>query len=357
MPSKWSSTGRPVLTLASPPPSTASRTRSCPSGWSSAYAIAPLPLDTLDPGAERAQPFVDALVAPVDPADVRNRRSPFGAERCDQHRPARANVGALHPLAVELGRTCDDDPVRIAQDHARAHVDQLVDEEEPAFEHLLEDQNRAPGLSRDDQRDRGHVGREQRPRPVLDLRDLTPEIVLDRKLLLRWNAHARLTDLDPDAEPLQPGKDRDQIRGPHLLDRHVAARDGGAADEAPDFDVVGADAPLAASELTDTLDPQLVRADAADSSAARVEEAAQVLHVRLARGIRDHRLAAGKRGGHDRVLGARHARLVEVHRGPGEPVRAHVEPALEVDLRAELGERVDVDVEPPTADRIASGQR
>ena len=82
----------------------------------------------------------------------------------DQHRHAGADVRALHPLAVELRRAVHDRPVRVAEDDPRAHVDELVDEEQAVLEHLLEDQHRALGLRRDGEGDRREVGRERRAR-------------------------------------------------------------------------------------------------------------------------------------------------------------------------------------------------
>ncbi len=75
--------------------------------------------------------------------------------------------------------------------------------------------------------------------------------------------------------------------------------------------MVRGDAPLAAAELRDALDPQHVRLDPFDPGAERAEEAAQVLDVRLAGGVAEHRLALRQDGGHDRVLGRHDARLVE----------------------------------------------
>ncbi len=72
------------------------------------------------------------------------------------------------------------------------------------------------------------------------------------------------------------------------------------------------------------------------SRAERDEEAAEVLHVRLAGGVADRGLAGREDGGHDRVLGRHHARLVEEDLGAAQPVRLHLVAALDLDLRAEL---------------------
>src|SRR5205823_6877369 len=106
-------------------------------------------------------------------------------------------------LAVELRGPVDDGPVRVAEDDPRAHADELVDEEEAVLEHLLEDEDRPPRLGRDRERDRGEVGRERWPRPVLDLRYLTAEIVLDGEDLAVGDEHARLLELELHAEALE----------------------------------------------------------------------------------------------------------------------------------------------------------
>ena len=76
---------------------------------------------------------------------------------------------------------------------------------------------------------------------------------------------------------------------------------------------------LAAAELGDAVDLHHVGADALDRRAHLVEHAREVLHVRLAGGVADDRRAGGRGGGHQRVLGAHHGRLVheEVARAAG----------------------------------------
>ena len=72
-----------------------------------------------------------------------------------------------------------------------------------------------------------------------------------------------------------------------VLDHELAARDGGQADERADLDVVGADPcwqPRSRSAPSIVKD---VRADALDLRAHRDQQAAQVLHVRLAGGVGD----------------------------------------------------------------------
>ena len=87
-------------------------------------------------------------------------------------------------------------------------------------------------------------------------------------------------------------------------------------------------------ELLDAGDAQDVRLDALDLRAERDEEAAEVLHVRLARRVAEHRLALREHRGHDRVLRRHDARLVEEDARAAQLRRLDlVQAAAEVDRR------------------------
>ncbi len=105
------------------------------------------------------------------------------------------------------------------------------------------------------------------------------------------------------------------------------------------------------------MDVQHVRPDPLDLRADRDEEAAEILDVRLARGVAEHGLALGEHCGHDRVLGSHDGRLVEVHARPAQPVGRELVDAVDVDVGAERGERVDVRVETAPADHVAARRR
>ena len=79
--------------------------------------------------------------------------------------------------------------------------------------------------------------------------------------------------------------------------------------------------------------------------------------MRLAGGIADHRLALRERGRHDRVLGRHHAGLVEEDPPAAKPFGLHLVAAVDVDACSELGERMDMRVEPAAPDHVAAGRR
>src|SRR5207247_10939267 len=114
----------------------------------------------------------------------------------------------------------------------------------------------------------------------------------------------RPSDAKPHPESVEPRTDRAEVVASHVLDHALARRDRAEADEARSLDVIGPDAELSPAEPLDALDPEHVRAGPLDPGAEAGEEAAEILDVRLARGVADHGLAAGRHRRHDRVLGA-----------------------------------------------------
>ena len=84
---------------------------------------------------------------------------------------------------------------------------------------------------------------------------------------------------------------------------------------------------------------------------------AQVLHVRLTRGVPQHRGPAGRDRRHQRVLGGGDARLIEEDVRPGEALRLDLVRGPHGDVGAQLlqGEKVGIDAPPP--DHIAPRRR
>src|ERR1041384_540425 len=115
-----------------------------------ASAGAALVFATLNPGSQPAQPFVDPLVAAFDLADVVDDGVPLSGHGGEEHPHPGPDVGAVDDAAAQFGGSGDDGAVRIAQHDPCAHPDQLVDEEEPRLEHLLEHEQRALTLRRHD---------------------------------------------------------------------------------------------------------------------------------------------------------------------------------------------------------------
>src|SRR5207244_1902362 len=114
----------------------------------------------------------------------------------------------------------------------------------------------------------------------------------------------------------------------------------------------------ASVERGNTLDAEDVRLDPFDVRPERDEETTEVLYVRLAGCVADHRLSRREDGGHDGVLGRHDARLVEedvlaaqAACGTDLEARAHF------DLCAELCECMNVRIESAPADHVSPRRR
>lgn len=106
-------------------------------------------LYTLDVCPELVEACLYILIATVYLPDVLDAACAFGTHSCDEQGDTCTDIGACHAACTELDAvvlTHDDGAVRVAEDDLRAHVDELVDEEETALEHLLMDKHGAAGL-------------------------------------------------------------------------------------------------------------------------------------------------------------------------------------------------------------------
>ena len=93
--------------------------------------------------------------------------------------------------------------MRITQDNPGPHRNQLVDEEQAAFEHLLEHQNNALALCRRHDGNRHRIGRERRPGLILDLGNVTAEVLLNPARLSGPDHEIVALDVAADSEPLE----------------------------------------------------------------------------------------------------------------------------------------------------------
>src|SRR5215212_10028051 len=83
-----------------------------------------LPIHPLDLRPERAQPFIDPLVASLDLADIVNGAPSVGGQRRQQHGHAGPDVGGLDGSPLELGGSGDHGAVGVAQNDSGPHADE-----------------------------------------------------------------------------------------------------------------------------------------------------------------------------------------------------------------------------------------
>ena len=213
--------------------------------------------------------------------------------------------------------------MRIADDDVRAEFHQLGNPGEAAFVDLVPKLHRAIGADGERDHDRQQVDGKVGPRGGFDLRE---EIGGERRLevqalvLAHDGGVAAVSDLD--AELGEGARDEIEVLRDGVFNFHLAAGDCAEGEEGDDLVVVGADGERAALEFFHAGDGELARAAALDLRAHGDERGAEILHVRLARGVEEHGLAVGEHGGHHEIL----------RRGDGHvvwPVASALEAALE----------------------------
>ena len=249
----------------------------------------------------------------------------------------------------------DQRTVRVAEHHARAHADELVDEEQPALVHLFVEQHGALGLRGRHQRHAHEIGGEGRPRAVVDRRDGVAEIRPHRQPLARGQDEVVAVGARAHAEPAEDREGHAQMLETGVLDDDLTAGHRGERDEAADLHEVGAERELRAAQSRHAVDAEQVAADAVDVRAHRRQQGARLLHVRLARGVAHDGGALRERGREHDVLSRRHAGLVQQDVGAAQRPAPQAEIAVLLQPRAESLQAEHVRIDAPAADLIAAG--
>jgi hypothetical protein len=124
------------------------------------------------------------------------------------------------------------------------------------------------------------------------------------------------------------------------------------------LDAVGDDLMVGLVQALDAAHGQCRAADAVDIRAHCRQAAGKVADLGLAGGVLDHRLAGGQAGCHQHVLGCADRNHGKDDPGAGQAARRNGADiaVTELDLGAEAGQALEVEVDRPGADRTSAGQ-
>ena len=229
-----------------------------------------------------------------------------------------------------------------------AHPVQLVDEHEPALEHVLRGDAgpASPGHQRH------HLGLEVGGEPGVGKRH---EVDGERAIRGRDPDGPRV-DVDPGAGVSELRQEQVEMLRPGVLDADVSERRGGGDGERPGLDPVRHHRVADRPERVDPLDLHGRGPRAIDQGPHLDQHRGQVLDLRLAGGVLDHRGPGGAHRRHEEVLRGAHAREVEPYHGPVQVGRARLEVAVLVgELRPHPLQPLEVQVDVPRPDVAAAG--
>ena len=311
--------------------------------------------------SQGAESSFDVLVAAVNLSDVVDAAGAPSTHGCDEQGDTCADVGTCHASGMKLSLVVvpdDNGPVGIAEDNLCAHVDELVHEEQAAFEHFLMDEHGAFCLCADHEQDAQQVGRQSRPGRVADGHKRAVDEALYLVVFLFGNEEVLAVCLNADAEPAEGGGDDAKVLRGDLADADAVAHHGGHADKGTHLNHVWQDGMFCAVKRGDAFDGKEVASDAFDMCSHLAEHLAELLDVGFAGGIVDGCDAFGKHGRHDDVGGSGYGGFVQEHVGSFELFRFHVVEVLRFVVGEAGAKRLhsqEVRVEPSAAYLVAAG--
>ena len=208
------------------------------------------------------------FVAAVDLTDVVDAARSLGAHGSYQQGDAGADVGAGHSSGMQLSLMVmahDDGTMWVAQDNLRPHVDEFIDEEQAALEHLLVDEYRTLGLSAHDEEHAQKVGRQARPGRVGQRHERAVEEGLYLVVVVARDEDVVALLFHADAQTAEGGRDDAQVVVADIVYADAIAHHRSHADERAHLDHVGQDGVFGAAQRRYALDGEQVAADAGDA--------------------------------------------------------------------------------------------
>ena len=251
----------------------------------------------------------------------------------------------------------DDCPVRIAKDDLSTHIDQFVNEEQSALEHLLMEQHRATSLGSYDDQHRQQVWRQSRPRGISQRHDRTIDKRLYLVVSLFGDNEVVAFYLHLHTQAAEGFRDEAKVLDRSILDSDAFATHRCHADERSNLDHVRKYLVLSPMQLVDTLDGQQVRSDATDLCTHLVQQMTELLQIGFAGCVVDGCSALGKDGCHHDVRSTRHRGLVEQHIGALQALGGYLVDVTAwhmIECRTQFLETQKVGIEATTTYLIAS---
>ena len=274
----------------------------------------------------------------------------LGAERGDDQRSARSNVGHSKLGALQPARTVHEGVQPPLDADAGSHPRELIHMLETILVNVFGDHRLALGLCHERHVlrleirrksgiwPRGHVGG------------------FDRRVAPATDAKPALAGLDVRACLLELQEHDVQVLGPAALQSQLTAGGSHSDGVGARLEIVRDHRVLGSTQLPHAIDDQPLGADALDPGSHLAEQRAQVLHVRFPRCVEDLGAALRQHGREEDVLGAGYRRKIEHYPRPAQPRGLRHQLCLRLlDPGAHLAQSAQVLLDPSGSDVIAAG--
>ena len=207
----------------------------------------------------------------------------------------------------------DHGAVRVAENYLGTHIDETVRKEKTALEHLLMDEHTALALGGDHQHHRQQVGSQSRPRGIRESHDRTVQEGLDLVMLLSRNEDVIPALLEIYTQAPEAVRNDAQVLIRDVLYGNGTLGQRGHAYERTHLDHVRKNGVHSPVQTLHTLDSQHIGSYPVNLRTHRHQQFAELLHIGLAGGVVDRRLALRKGRCHKDVGRSGHGGLVEEH--------------------------------------------
>ena len=169
--------------------------------------------------------------------------------------------------------------VRVTENNLRTHINQFIHEEEAALEHFLMEEDAATSLCSHYEEHGEKVWSESWPRGIGKRHDSAVNKRIDDIMFLFWNHKVIVLYLYLHSQAAECIRNNTQILDRHILDAHTFTTHCRHADERTYLNHIRQDAVLGTMQFINTHDGEQVAGDAADLSAHRIEQMAELLDI------------------------------------------------------------------------------
>src|SRR6185312_14890163 len=263
-----------------------------------------LKLYPLNRSSQPVQALVNILVSAVNLIDILYHALSFGAHGRDQQGNACPDIRAAHADAAQLllsAKTNDCGTVRVAENDAGTHIQQLVHKEQPALKHFLMNEHASFRLRGYHQQYAQEIRCESGPGMIVNSEHGPIEVGLNFINILGRNINIISLYFQFDSELSESVWNNTEVWQTYILDQEFTPGHRCHADKRTDLDHVRKNPVLRTTQFHHAFYFQQITSGSADAGAHAVEHVAELLDIGFTGCIVNGSGSGGQGGGHNNI--------------------------------------------------------